>query len=458
MAATAVLLVALIGALFFREASSDCITSYSSSENYFPDSYSPSGPFQLPVTETVIGKAEKFSIQYNNAYKLIFNSFSNTSYLLYQCGAPVSSDYNATVKPIEVPVGSVAIDSTVPIGYLELLGLLPILNAVSQDYTSPYINSPCVQKLLEQGAIKQLNSSSSDFEEFNGLVFTALQGFPKYNSSFVYFDASQDPGPLKRAEWIKYLASFFNMEKNATEIYSKIEVNYQCLNGSSSLSQKPVVAWVSEYPEGVIGISNAGYKTQLTLDAGGSNLDSSLYRDYNLSSPAERAALNAVLKTVDILIDEIYTMNPMTYNISTLMGKLMITEAAGYPFLTNKRVWREDRRIQKTSFGLDWYEGSLPQPQVVLQELLGILDPSRNHQHFYFRNIAEAEGLVELSSADCTAADPTSALEPTIFACPVRASDTTSSTPSTFTSGASTNGQIGLTALIALALSLLLLA
>lgn len=42
---------------------------------------------------------------------------------------------------------------------------------------------------------------------------------------------------------------------------------------------------------------------------------------------------------------------------------------------------------------VDWYEGSLPQPQVVLQELLGILDPSRNHQHFYFRNIAEVRNI-----------------------------------------------------------------
>lgn len=79
----------------------------------------------------------------------------------------------------------------------QLLGLLPTVKGVSLQYTSPYVNSPCVQKLLEDGTIKQLDSSSSDFEDFSGLTLTALQGQPKYNSSFVYFDASQDPGPLK---------------------------------------------------------------------------------------------------------------------------------------------------------------------------------------------------------------------------------------------------------------------
>ena len=40
----------------------------------------------------------------------------------------------------------------------------------------------------------------------------------------------------------------------------------------------------------------------------------------------------------------------------------------------------------------DWFEGAVAQPQIVLQEMLGIVNPSFTHQQYFFRNVAKVCG------------------------------------------------------------------
>ena len=37
----------------------------------------------------------------------------------------------------------------------------------------------------------------------------------------------------------------------------------------------------------------------------------------------------------------------------------------------------------------DWFEGAVAQPQIVLQEMLGIVNPNFTHKHYFFRNVAQ---------------------------------------------------------------------
>jgi len=39
----------------------------------------------------------------------------------------------------------------------------------------------------------------------------------------VMFSASADPGPLHRAEWIGFVAAFFNLERAANEYFAEVQ-------------------------------------------------------------------------------------------------------------------------------------------------------------------------------------------------------------------------------------------
>ena len=41
--------------------------------------------------------------------------------------------------------------------------------------------------------------------------------------------ATSDPGPLNRAEWIKFVAAFFNKEAQANTLFANIVASYQNL-------------------------------------------------------------------------------------------------------------------------------------------------------------------------------------------------------------------------------------
>lgn len=48
-----------------------------------------------------------------------------------------------------------------------------------------------------------------------------------YNTPGTWLRASADAGPLHRAEWVKYLALFFNREAAANVFYSRVAASYQ---------------------------------------------------------------------------------------------------------------------------------------------------------------------------------------------------------------------------------------
>eukprot|EP00271_Cylindrocystis_brebissonii_P015675 TRINITY_DN38642_c0_g1_i1.p1 TRINITY_DN38642_c0_g1~~TRINITY_DN38642_c0_g1_i1.p1 ORF type:complete len:538 (-),score=79.70 TRINITY_DN38642_c0_g1_i1:529-2079(-) len=461
-------------------SSSSCITSYSADTNYFSAEYNSSDPFALPLTETVVDTALVFAVQYHNYYKVVHDNYTSTSYVLYQCGAPVPANLTSTVKPIQIPVTSVALTGTVPVAYFELLGLTSLIKVGADAGFLQAVTSPCIQKLVAAGTIEAINVTAFELgqSKFTGVMFSDSQmASSSYSVNYVNFDASEDPGPLRRAEWIRYLALFFNLEVHALAVYDTIAANYQCQNGSNTFTaaDAPVVAWINfayygnltaaleDYKtQGNWTVSLADYKTQLVADAGGMNLDTSIGGNVFTTSAArtvsfspsidmEYRSFKALLKTIDIVIDETFAYDPPAYNMSTFLTLFNISDADSetFPFVANKRVWRFDRRIAAVpgdyGYGYDWYEGSLAQPQIILNEMLGMLNASRNHSHYFFRNIAEGESAVLVSADSCTG-DATAALQPTIFTCPVTTATTSggSSTPSPSPASTPTGGAAAL--------------
>jgi len=73
---------------------------------------------------------------------------------------------------------------------------------------------------------------------------------------------------LNRAEWIKFLGLFFNLDSTATQIFDSINSSYaQTKAGVKTAAKPPVLAFVDLYsypPDTAFEVSLAAYKTQYT--------------------------------------------------------------------------------------------------------------------------------------------------------------------------------------------------
>lgn len=89
-------------------------------------------------------------------------------------------------------------------------------------------------------------------------------------------------GALNRAEWLKFMGLFFNMDNSANMIFSQINSSYYSKSASykaAASSGSPLtVAWLSrataaDYGANAFEVSYAPYKLQYTQDAGGTVMD-----------------------------------------------------------------------------------------------------------------------------------------------------------------------------------------
>jgi hypothetical protein len=73
-----------------------------------------------------------------------------------------------------------------------------------------------------------------------------------------------DPGVLNRAEWVKFVAVFFNKEVEAERLFSSIRSDYQKLNSSARAAagaDAKTVAWLTQFGD-TITVNFAEYKKQ----------------------------------------------------------------------------------------------------------------------------------------------------------------------------------------------------
>ncbi|KAI7734274.1 hypothetical protein M8C21_012177 [Ambrosia artemisiifolia] len=284
--------------------------------------------------------------------------------------------------------------------------------------TSEKVASPCLLKLYNEGALQMLNNSEPQHFSQYAAHFIGLNDDQETQScNYITFSPMDEQAPLQRAEWIKYLGSFADNEVRANEIYNVVKSNYMCLvNSTASKNLKPVVAWM-EFNDGIWSFTNEAYKLKYIEDAGGENLDDSINKiTYDSSFIEDLEALHAILCTVDVVIDGTPTRDPFSYNATLFLQNLNIDDHSCFGFLSSQSVWRYDKRLS-SDLALDWYDGAVSQPQLVLADLIEALFPSGDYTTTYFRNLLQEEQPISLGPESCTR-DTFTAMEPTIIACP----------------------------------------
>jgi len=202
--------------------------------------------------------SKSFEVEYFDSAKIVkvFSPDKNRtlifSYLLLPQGKTAPKGFE-NYQVINVPVKSAISLSSIYIGFMERLGILDKLIGVD---TYDYIVSPQAKALIKKNNIQVVGSTinlntEKVFAMNPGILLTYGNGNPvqdghqkliqngiRVASSTSHLEIT----PLARAEWIKFVAVFFDQEKRANEVFDSVKNNYQKLTAlASKAGKKPTV-------------------------------------------------------------------------------------------------------------------------------------------------------------------------------------------------------------------------
>ncbi len=340
--------------------------------------------------------AAGLTIAYHNSYKVVTiktpwpGASESMEYALVQCGAPHPEGF-LDEQIIEVPAKSIITMSTTYLPALDELGLLDRL--VGVDDTT-YVSNPTVLKMAEEGKLASIGYGSGVnvekvLELAPSLVMTYGSGAPEYDAHPVLLQAGQkvvinaewmDTTPLGRAEWLKFIAVFFNKEAESETLFNQIAQDYQQLTAlTASVSQRPTVFTGSSYQGTWYMPGGQSFAAAFLRDAGAS---------YLWSDDTSTGSLPLSVETVfEKAKDADFWLN--VGNAASL-DELKSADARYADFAAFQKgdVWNNDAKTSPNG-GNDYYESAVLHPELVLADLISIIHPDLlpNHTLVYYRQV-----------------------------------------------------------------------
>jgi iron complex transport system substrate-binding protein len=342
-----------------------------------------------------IKKAAHFSVEYYDAYKIVkvFDPWKGAdkifTYLLLQNDA-ARPDHIKADEVIRIPLDNIVCFSTTHIPLLEYIGEQDKLTGFPN---TAYISSRVVRERIDEGMVKDLGSEM----DVNVESLIALQpdmvmafGMGEYTSQFnlikkagipVVFNADyMEKDPLGRAEWIKFMALFFNKESVADSIFNAIETRYDSL--------KNLVAAVEHAPTVFSGIIYG----DTWFMPGGKNYAAKFFEDAGAKYLWDDNTEDGYLK---LSFENVYEKaNGADYWIG--VGSFASFDEMGrtdkrygvFNAFKNRQIFNYNYKIGPAG-GSEYFELGYLRPDLILGDLIKIFHPDKlpNYQMYFHQKL-----------------------------------------------------------------------
>ncbi|KJD33263.1 ABC transporter substrate-binding protein [Tamlana sedimentorum] len=337
--------------------------------------------------------AKGFTIENHDTYKTLTvtspwpNSNKTFTYYLVNKNKTIPEALkNKTV--IKTPINKLVVTSTTNVPALEFLEVEDKL--VGFPNTN-FISSKKTRTRIEQGLVKDLNSEA----DINTELLLALQPdlvighsvngnnkslnqIERFNIPVVIDGAWTENHPLGRAEWIKFIAAFFNKDDEAQTIFEAIEANYLKVKQLAAKTMKQPTVFSGSMFKDIWNVPGGqSFMAKFLEDANTNyiwkNNTSTGSLQLNLENVLEKA------KTANLWI------GAGLFNNKTEME----SQYNGYTFFNaykNNNIYSYTKQISETG-GLIYFELGPLRPDLVLKDIIKIAHPEvlPNYELYFFK-------------------------------------------------------------------------
>lgn len=310
--------------------------------------------------------AKGFQVFKNKNHTLLKVNFQNQSkkYLLvnHKKAIPQNISYDFLIR---TPIKSIVSLSSVQVAFLEKLNQLSSIVAVDNKN---YIQNKRIKndsKIIEVGDITTINnelllSLNADIvmtyptqgTQENQLI---SQGIPLIiNAEYL------EETPLGRAEWIKFMAYFYEEEEKATQLFKEIETSYNQLKSQNKALNKTIFSG-KIYQDTWFISGGKSYVASLLKDAGFTYLWEKEQVIGTLPLAIENAFLEA--KKADYWFLQVY--HPTKYTYEILKDE--------HPLYSKLKAVQQKKIILVNTANVDYYGKGVVEPHILLQDLTKII-------------------------------------------------------------------------------------
>lgn len=317
--------------------------------------------------------AKHFRIEYFKNFKIVYSG--KDQYLL-SSGSNLGCE--TSIKKIQTPVKRVAMMSTT---YLPALELIQMEESLIGFQGKHYVVSTAfdlnkVQEISYQFNTEDLLNLKADLimgYDSNLSSSKQVNVFKSLNIPVVLNRDFEESTPLGRAEWLIFIASFYNQEEKARKVFNFISTEYMALkyrNSKYSPKTKPKVL-VGEIQNGHwVTCGGQSDLAQIIADAGAELL---------LSRPSQ---VTQSISLEELSLQKIPVDFWLTHNAWKSHKDLATARSRNshYLLISAKNIYNNNL-IRNKHNSNDYWEMGMQRPDLVLRDLSALFNPKEYKDH-----------------------------------------------------------------------------
>lgn len=343
-----------------------------------------------PDSSMILNYATGFSVDYFSKYKrvILYNPWQKgvelTRYYLASdsfAGIPSDGPF------VKIPLTSLASGSCTHNTFLQQLGVLRLVTGIC-DANRTF--NPYLRAHLANGDITDLGDPFKINLERCMLLKPQVLMINSYNQQDENLERIKDSGIpvlynnewmetdlLGRAEWIRFIACFFNKEAQADSIFRRVEANYLALKvlASNKRLVKPTVLSGDDFRGSWYMPGGRSYTAQLFADAGA---------EYAYKNDTSLGSFSLTFEQVLNGFNQADVWVGVT-NATTLSGLRKLDERYSlFKAFKTGNLWAYNLRTTPTG-GNDFWETGVARPDLLLSDYIKVFHPhllSKEPWHF----------------------------------------------------------------------------